>query len=430
MSSTPTLFNSGTRRSQLSSCYLTTVADDLDGIYEALKENALLSKFAGGLGNDVYQVGSSTDVVVEDANGGTDTVFALASFILPANVEIGRVASSSISLAVAAGITVGVTLAVSSGAFDTLIGGGGDDTLWGGGGGDHSMRGGDGQDTLRDQGFSAAMAGNAGDDIIVMENAASTVTELAGEGTDTVWTSVNGTTMAANVEILRLVGDAHLAFGGEAGDQIVASAYLPNTLFGNGGNDSLYGSLFGDVLYGGAGDDVILGQGGADTIAGGAGNDWMVVTDQNSVIVENAGEGRDRVVFAGTFGNLFIGENVEEGQLIGSALAMTGNSTANVLFANASGVGSSLSGGGGGLDVFVFDGRSAWGNDEIFGFSSATNFGNTGGSKLVFTDLKNLFTLSYAYGQGNTYITSGSNPEFGIITVHGVAVQSYDVISG
>ncbi|WP_293765977.1 ribonucleoside-diphosphate reductase subunit alpha [uncultured Aquitalea sp.] len=52
MSSTPTLFNSGTRRSQLSSCYLTTIADDLDGIYEGLKENALLSKFAGGLGND------------------------------------------------------------------------------------------------------------------------------------------------------------------------------------------------------------------------------------------------------------------------------------------------------------------------------------------------------------------------------------------
>lgn len=52
MSSTPTLFNSGTRRSQLSSCYLTTVSDDLAGIYDALKENALLAKFAGGLGND------------------------------------------------------------------------------------------------------------------------------------------------------------------------------------------------------------------------------------------------------------------------------------------------------------------------------------------------------------------------------------------
>jgi ribonucleoside-diphosphate reductase alpha chain len=56
MSSTPTLFNSGTLRSQLSSCYLTTVPDDLDGIYESIKENALLSKFAGGLGNDWSRV--------------------------------------------------------------------------------------------------------------------------------------------------------------------------------------------------------------------------------------------------------------------------------------------------------------------------------------------------------------------------------------
>ncbi|RAP38628.1 ribonucleotide-diphosphate reductase subunit alpha [Legionella quinlivanii] len=52
MASTPTLFNSGTVRPQLSSCYLTTVPDDLDGIYGAIKDNALLSKFAGGLGND------------------------------------------------------------------------------------------------------------------------------------------------------------------------------------------------------------------------------------------------------------------------------------------------------------------------------------------------------------------------------------------
>ncbi len=56
MSSTPTLFNSGTLRSQLSSCYLTTVPDDLDGIYESIKENALLSKYAGGLGNDWTRV--------------------------------------------------------------------------------------------------------------------------------------------------------------------------------------------------------------------------------------------------------------------------------------------------------------------------------------------------------------------------------------
>ncbi|MDO9598675.1 MAG: ribonucleoside-diphosphate reductase subunit alpha [Azoarcus sp.] len=52
MSSTPTLFNSGTRHPQLSSCYLTTVADELEGIFQSIKENALLQKYAGGLGND------------------------------------------------------------------------------------------------------------------------------------------------------------------------------------------------------------------------------------------------------------------------------------------------------------------------------------------------------------------------------------------
>lgn len=56
MSSTPTLFNSGTLRPQLSSCYLTSVPDDLDGIYSAIRDNALLSKFAGGLGNDWTRV--------------------------------------------------------------------------------------------------------------------------------------------------------------------------------------------------------------------------------------------------------------------------------------------------------------------------------------------------------------------------------------
>ncbi|EIJ35309.1 ribonucleoside-diphosphate reductase, alpha subunit [Thiothrix nivea DSM 5205] len=56
MSSTPTLFNSGTLRPQLSSCYLTTISDDLDGIYNAIKDNALLSKYAGGLGNDWSRV--------------------------------------------------------------------------------------------------------------------------------------------------------------------------------------------------------------------------------------------------------------------------------------------------------------------------------------------------------------------------------------
>ena len=56
MASTPTLFNSGTRHAQLSSCYLTTVPDDLDGIFGSIKDNAMLQKYAGGLGNDWTRV--------------------------------------------------------------------------------------------------------------------------------------------------------------------------------------------------------------------------------------------------------------------------------------------------------------------------------------------------------------------------------------
>ena len=73
MSSTPTLFNSGTLRPQLSSCYLTTVPDDLKGIYSALGDNAMLSKFAGGLGNDwtpVRGMGS----FIEGTNGQSQGV--------------------------------------------------------------------------------------------------------------------------------------------------------------------------------------------------------------------------------------------------------------------------------------------------------------------------------------------------------------------
>src|SRR6478736_3701085 len=56
MASTPTLFNSGTLRPQLSSCFLTTIADDLDGIFKSVKDNALLAKYSGGLGNDWTRV--------------------------------------------------------------------------------------------------------------------------------------------------------------------------------------------------------------------------------------------------------------------------------------------------------------------------------------------------------------------------------------
>ncbi len=73
MSSTPTLFNSGTLRPQLSSCYLTTVPDDLHGIYGAIRDNAMLSKFAGGLGNDWTPV-RSLGAYIKGTNGKSQGV--------------------------------------------------------------------------------------------------------------------------------------------------------------------------------------------------------------------------------------------------------------------------------------------------------------------------------------------------------------------
>ena len=80
MTSTPTLFNSGTVRPQLSSCYLTTVPDNLEGIYESLKDNALLSKWAGGLGNDWTNV-RAMDSKIKGTNGASQGVIPFLKLV-------------------------------------------------------------------------------------------------------------------------------------------------------------------------------------------------------------------------------------------------------------------------------------------------------------------------------------------------------------
>ena len=89
MCSTPTLFNSGTRHPQLSSCYLTTVSDDLEGIYQAVKENALLQKYAGGLGNDwtpVRALGS----LIKGTNGQSQGVIPFLKVVNDTAVAVNQ----------------------------------------------------------------------------------------------------------------------------------------------------------------------------------------------------------------------------------------------------------------------------------------------------------------------------------------------------
>jgi len=89
MSSTPTLFNSGTLRSQLSSCYLTTVPDDLEGIYDAIKENALLAKYAGGLGNDWTPV-RSLGAHIKGTNGKSQGVVPFLKVVNDTAVAVNQ----------------------------------------------------------------------------------------------------------------------------------------------------------------------------------------------------------------------------------------------------------------------------------------------------------------------------------------------------
>ena len=89
MASTPTLFNSGTRHSQLSSCYLTTVQDDLEGIYGAIRDNAMLSKWAGGLGNDwtpVRALGSH----IKGTNGSSQGVVPFLKVVNDTAVAVNQ----------------------------------------------------------------------------------------------------------------------------------------------------------------------------------------------------------------------------------------------------------------------------------------------------------------------------------------------------
>jgi len=89
MASTPTLFNAGTLRPQLSSCYLTTVPDDLGGIYDAIRDNALLSKFAGGLGNDWTPV-RALGAYIKGTNGKSQGVVPFLKVVNDTAVAVNR----------------------------------------------------------------------------------------------------------------------------------------------------------------------------------------------------------------------------------------------------------------------------------------------------------------------------------------------------
>lgn len=180
------------------------------------------------------------------------------------------------------------------------------------------VSGGAGADTLTGNGTGSTLHGGAGDDNFIIKGAGDIVVELAGEGNDTV-IAYSNYTLTANVETLRLAGDAHVGNGndlanrmvgaggddvlhGLGGDDFIQGAAGADVIYGDDGNDDLRADAGADQLWGGAGNDILSGGDGADTLNGGAGNDVIEGGAGNDHLWGGAGSDifrfRDEVVVA------------------------------------------------------------------------------------------------------------------------------------
>lgn len=212
----------------------------------------------GGIGDDVFIVDNAGDQVLEFIGDGTaDAIRAGVTYDMTAaqDVEIltltGTLGISGTGNAIANTIT-------GNGGANTLAGAAGDDTLNGGGGND-LLQGGADNDTLDGGAGTDTMQGGTGDDVyIIAATTGKTITELAGEGADTVQASVNYT-LGAEVDNLLLTGAANLNGTGNA---------LGNTLTGNTGNNTLNGGAGADALVGGGGNDIYIVDNAGDSVSG------------------------------------------------------------------------------------------------------------------------------------------------------------------
>ncbi|MFM1885944.1 MAG: hypothetical protein RL026_1101, partial [Pseudomonadota bacterium] len=270
----------------------------------------------GGAGDDLYFVDDATDVVIEVADQGADTVFAALNYTLGDHVE---------NLVLDAGGNYSGT----GNALDNALTGAEDNNLLRGLAGNDTLEGGGGADTLE---------GGVGDDVYVVTGTES-VAEAADEGTDTVIVEDIDLNLALNVENLIILGELNVTGTGNA---------LANALTGNDGNNTLTGFAGNDTLDGGL---------GADTLVGGAGDDSYVIDDDTDSISEAAGEGTDSVLSSLTH---TLATNVENLTLAGTAaINGTGNASANTITGNTAA--NALSGGTGGNDTL--DGGA--GNDTL-----------------------------------------------------------------
>lgn len=324
-----------------------------NGGNDTLDGGAGADHMVGGTGDDIYIVDNAGDTIVESANEGTDLIRSSASYTLGAHLE---------NLTLIGGQDLNAT---GNELDNVLVGNTGDNVLDGGAGND-------------------AMSGGDGDDTYIVNSTGDSVTELAGEGTDLVRSSISYT-LGAHLENLTLTGGGTIDGTGNE---------LSNVIIGNGANN---------VLSGCDGDDVLIGGGGADALYGGNGFDIASyesatsgvlahTDDYNQNIGEAAGdtyfsiEGLrgsafdDQLIIVANGGKAWGGDGNDAITGVGSGLELHGEAGADLIYADN---GNDLLYGGSGDDELI-----AYGGSDLLDGGSGADWmvGGSGNDTYVVDD--------------------------------------------
>jgi Ca2+-binding RTX toxin-like protein len=335
-----------------------------------------------------------------------------------------------------------------------LIGGAGNDTLNGGAGND-LINGGTGADN---------MVGGLGNDIFILDNTGDKVTEALNEGVDTIYSSVTYT-LGANIENLTLIGTSAINGTGNALGNVLTGNSGANKLTGGAGNDTYIvgsgdtvvekvnegtdivkssvtftlsanvenltligaanvngtGNTLSNILVGNSGNNILSGGSGADTMSGGEGDDTYVVENTGDRVIENPGQGTDKVQSSITY---TLGSNLENLTLTGtSAINGTGNELNNVLIGNSA---SNILTGGSGDDTL----NGGSGADKLIG--------GLGNDTYIVDNTKDVVTEALNEGtdtvQSSITYTLGANVENLVLTgtsaINGTGNTLSNVLTG
>ncbi len=325
---------------------------------------------SGDAGDDKYYVDSVNDLILEVTGNGTDTVYSSANYILGAGQSIEFLYANAGVLGLSLtgneldnriyGAMIGADIIDGGAGNDILDGRSGNDTLYGGAGND-SINGNTGVDNMN---------GGVGDDRFYVDDINDQTNENNGEGTDSVYASVNYA-LGAGDSIEYLYANA-----GAVG-LVLTGNELDNRIYGNslGGNDT---------LNGGAGNDFLDGRSGVDIMSGGLGDDTFYVDNASDETNEIAGEGVADKVYANVDYVLGAGDEIEYlyANSGSTGRVLTGNELANRIY--GSNGGADVLVGGGGIDNLY--GQA--GNDRLIGGTGVDNlYGGAGNDVFVLQKL-------------------------------------------